>query len=477
MRILGPDGQPVGGSGSDDGQRASAEVQEIVTRAKSIASQGDPASALQQMAFAFQTDVTSNLVLDTTCDLLGEIAVTMGALPEQSEELQMFDQIRKNRTDPASYYQIGNRFLQLQQPFLSRPFLAQAKALLGSDMSELMQATDMSYAQVAMDLGQYEEAIASFHEMNDKYGGLPVWLVMEMTECYALLRQLDEAESVYQIAPAEATEQFEGMSEVREEIGDLLARVRDFDEVEGDLGLRAWNYVQTRSMLVETNPDEKCPGERFVFFQPSEEDVAYICGQTAALLDARGYAPSRILWLGATSEPLARIFAQWWEVEPANVRAYQRGDNHDDEQDLGLLVMSHSYNVVELGDDESLIDLAVARAGLIVFALDTHWTDRQPMAPDISGFMAQICNLPWEDRLLVAEDQSMTPVTETRDAETVAVDVAKQFPVEEECDEFATELWQDYEVCTDLILDHRDGTLNRRPLVTHSPIKSPRFGY
>ena len=171
MRILGPDGQPVGGSGSDDGQRASAEVQEIVTRAKSIASQGDPASALQQMAFAFQTDVTSNLVLDTTCDLLGEIAVTMGALPEQSEELQMFDQIRKNRTDPASYYQIGNRFLQLQQPFLSRPFLAQAKALLGSDMSELMQATDMSYAQVAMDLGQYEEAIASFHEMNDKIRG------------------------------------------------------------------------------------------------------------------------------------------------------------------------------------------------------------------------------------------------------------------------------------------------------------------
>ncbi len=477
MRILGPDGQPVGGSGSDDGQKASAEVQEIVTRAKSIASQGDPASALQQMAFAFQTDVTSNLVLDTTCDLLGEIAVTMGALPEQSEELQMFDHIRKNRTDPAAYYQVGNRFLQLQQPFLSRPFLAQAKALLGSDMSELMQATDMSYAQVAMDLGQYEEAIASFHEMNEKYGGLPVWLVMEMTECYALLRQLDEAESVYQIAPAEATEQFEGMTEVREEIGDLLARARDFDEVEGDLGLRAWHYVQTRSILVETNPDEKCPGERFVFFQPSEEDVAYICGQTAALLDARGYAPSRILWLGATSEPLARIFAQWWEVEPGKVRAYQRGDNHDDEQDLGLLVMAHSYNVVELGDDESLIDLATARAGLIVFALDTHWTDRQPMTPDISGFMAQICNLPWEDRLLVAEDQSMTPVTETRDAETVAVDVAKQFPAEEECDEFATELWQDYEVCTDLILDHRDGTLNRRPLVTHSPIKSPRFGY
>ena len=42
-------------------------------------------------------------------------------------------------------------------------------------------------------------------------------------------------------------------------------------------------------------------------------------------------------------------------------------------------------------------------------------------------------------------------------------------------DTFAKELLEDYDVCTDLILDHRDGSLIRRPLMTHSPVKSPRL--
>jgi hypothetical protein len=59
---------------------------------------------------------------------------------------------------------------------------------------------------------------------------------------------------------------------------------------------------------------------------------------------------------------------------------------------------------------------------------------------------------------------------------TIAEAIAAQFPPEEECDEFAQETLELYDSCTDLILEHRDGTLNRRPLMTHSPIKSARLG-
>jgi hypothetical protein len=470
MRILGPDGKPI-----ETGPPVSDEVKQIIERAKAIAQQGDPVSALQQMVFAFQQDVTSNLVLDTTCDLLTQIAQATGNPP--GEEYQIFDHLRNNREDPVGYYQVGNRFFQLQQPFLARPFLAQAKKLLGNTKNELSQAVDVDTAQVIMDLGAYQEAIDAFHQLNDTYGGLPIWLILEMAECYALLRQIDEAEAVYQIAPPEAATQFPGMEEAREEVGDLLARVRDFDGME-EVGLRAWHYVQTRGVLMETNPDENVPGERFIFFQPSEEDVAYVVGMTAALLDARGYAPNRLLWLGETSEPLARLFAQWWEVELANVRAYQPGDNNDDEDSLALLVMAHSYDVLSLPDEEALVDLIRARSGLITFALDVRWTERQPMTPDITGFLSQACNLPWETRLKVSEDgQTATPIEETREPETIAEAIAAQFPPEEECDEYAQELMELYNICTDLILDHRDGTLNRKTLVTHSPVQSPRFGF
>lgn len=470
-RILGPDGTPIGGG--DAKEIISDEVKEIVSRAKEIAAQGDPLTALQQMVFAFQTDVSSDLVLNTTIDLLNGVAASQGV--EQSDEQQLFEQLRDNRTEPGAYFAVGYRFFQLQQMRIAQPFLVKAHEMLGNQSNELSQASDMHLAQCNMDLGNYEEAIQIFHSMNDKYGGLPIWLLLSMSECYALTRQIDEAEAVFQIAPPEAAAQFDGLEEVREEVGDLLARVRDFDEAE--MGLRAWHYVQTRSILVETNPDETIPGERFVLFQPSEEDVAYVCSLVAAALDSRGYAPTKLLWLGDNSEPLARIFAQWWEIAEANIRPYQPGDNVEDEEELALLVMAHSYDVLSLPDEQAFIDLAQARAGLITFALDLRWTERQPLTPDIAGFMTQICNLPWEDRYEAGPDgESMLQVAESRNPVEIATSVASQFPKEEECDQYAEELMQEYESCTDLILDHRDSSLIRRPLAAHSPIKSPRFG-
>jgi tetratricopeptide (TPR) repeat protein len=496
------------------------EVVQAVEQAKAIAAQGEPHNALQQMVFAFQQDVRSDLVIDTTIELLEQIVKLAGAT--NSQELEIFRNIQNHREDPAAYQQAGHWFAQSQQFFVSLPFFQRAKELLGDSKNELSQAVEMGLAQVLMSLGAYEQAVNTFHELNDNYGSLPPWLLMELAECYALLRQSDAADAVYQIAPPEAFEQFAefpSLPMIREEVGDLLARVRDFDEVE-EMELCDWHYVQTRGILIEMNPnpdpgqeqiqraetgvepedDDSEPQEepkssgRFVYFAPSEEDVAYIVGVSAAFIDAKGYAPTKLLWLGADSEPLARLFGEWWEVEPENIRAYAHGDNTDDESELALLVMSHSYDInlslpVHASEsdspealnqmaEEQFYDLMQARAGMIVYALDLRWTERQPMTPDIAGFMTQQCSLPWENRYEVSEtDGSVTEIEETRTPQQVAEDIAKKFPDSAKCDEIAAELLEDYSICTDLILDHRDGTLVRRPLVTHSPIKSPRLGF
>jgi tetratricopeptide (TPR) repeat protein len=511
MRILGPDGKPI-----ESGPPVAPEVREFVAQAKETAAGGDPHSALQQMVFAFQSDVASDLVIGTTIELLEQIVKLAGA--SNSQELEIFRNIQNHRTDPAAYQQAGHWFAQSQQFFVAFPFFRRAKELLGDAKNELSQAVDMGLAQVLMSLGAYEQAVNTFHELNDKYGSLPPWLLMELAECYALLRQPDAAEAVYQIAPPEAFEQFAEFPTlplIREEVGDLLARVRDFDDVE-EMELCDWHYVQTRGILIEMNPGPD-PGQqpaqddsgaiaadgaeaedgkgsgRFVYFAPSEEEVAYIVAVSAAFLDAKGYAPTRLLWLGADSEPLARLFAEWWEVEPANVKEYRHGDNTEDDDDLALLVMAHSNDVTmslpigasELDSPESLTELAEeqffdlmqARAGMIVYALDLRWTERQPMSPDVAGFMTQQCSLPWETRFQVNEDQSVTEIVETRAPEQVAKDIAKLFPENEKCDAIAAELMEDYSICTDLILDHRDGSLARRPMVPHSPIKSPRLGF
>ena len=133
---------------------------------------------------------------------------------------------------------------------------------------------------------------------------------------------------------------------------------------------------------------------------------------------------------------------------------------------------------MHLEDEASFIDLAQARPGMITFALDVRWTERQPMCPDIAGFLTQQCQLPWETRFLIDEqNQSITRIDETRTPAEVAKQIADQLPDDDECDDVARELLETYKGCTDLILDHRDGSLIRRPLVTHSPIKSPRLGF
>ena len=56
MRILGPDGKPI-----STAPPVSDEVKQFVEQAAAIAAQGDPATALQQIVFAFQQDVNSDL--------------------------------------------------------------------------------------------------------------------------------------------------------------------------------------------------------------------------------------------------------------------------------------------------------------------------------------------------------------------------------------------------------------------------------
>lgn len=488
MAILGPDGKPI-----NSGPPTPPEVVEMVKQAQQMAGEGNLPQALQQMAFAFQLDVSSDVVLNATCELLKQMAQAAG--DPNSVEMQLFEAVRDNRENAEAYYQIGSHFFQVGQTFIAGPFLFRARQLAGAAVDQMSLQIDVELGQVLMELSEYQGAVECFQRLNDNYGGLPLELILKMSECFGLIRKTEEAHMLYDLIPEEDITQNPPILEWFEETGDLLARVEDFEDEEEELDLRAWHYVQTRAMLLASNPDENVPGERFIFFQPSEQDVAQIIGLAAAGLDQKGYAPNRIVWLGESSEALARTFAEWWDIEPDNLRLYKPGDNADSEDELTLLVMSHSYDFTNLispeeveqaGSQEALMELqnarlaelVLAREGMIIFMLDVRWTERQPITPDIAGFLSQVCNLPWENRLSVdQETQTATPIEETRDPVTIAKDVAKGFPSEEECESYARDLLEDYAMCTDLILDHRDGSLKRKSMVTHSPVKSPRFGY
>ncbi len=486
MAILGPDGKPI-----SRGSQPKPEVVEAINRIKAIAEQGAIPVALQQMAMVFQQDVTSDLVLETACNLLDAVHQQQmeqyKALPlnerkqieaPQDEESQIFRNLRQNSSSPQAYYDAATRFFRLGQAVISRPFYARAMELLGKEQSELSQNASVEYAQVLMELGGYQECADILQNLNDTYGGLPVELILKMAECYALLRRLPEADRLFSVITPQATAANQPLDEWREETGDLLARVHDFDDRE-ELGLREWHYVQTRGVLLATNADANMPGERYAFCAPPLPDIARIIAITAAFLDNRGYAPNRLLWIGERSEVLARLFAEWWEIDEEEIRPFAAGDNTDDEDNLALVVMSHSSDLLSLPDEETLFELYETHAGLITFALNVNWTERQPITPDITGLLSQMCYFPWEAN--VAMDNhgniNINPLEETPDPRELARKMAEFFPSDEECESDARKLDDIYAGCTDLILDHRDGELFRKSLVTHSPVPSPQLTF
>ncbi len=486
MSILGPDGQPI-----ISGPQPSSEVRQMVDQIQAIALQGGTGVALQRMVVVFQEDVVSDFVLATACDLLAKAQAEQTALWNQlpleqkaevpapsDEELQLFLYLRENTSSPQAYYDIGTRFFRMGQMIVSRPFYARAKALLGKEQSELNQNVSVELAQNLMELSGYQEAADILQDLNDTYGGLPIELILKMTECYALLRSLPEAETLFGIITEDALVNNPALEEWFEETGDLLARIHDFDGRE-QLALREWHYVQTRGAIVALNSDQSMPGERFAFCAPPLQEIAQIVGVTAAALDQKGYAPNRLLWLGERSEPLARLFAEWWDIDPAAIRSYVPGDNTDNEDDLALLVMSHSYDIMALPNEEAVFELYEAKAGLITFSFNLQWTERQAITPDIVGLLSQYCYLPWEATVAIDNQGgvSVTPIETAPDAKALAKQMAALFPSEQDCDQHAQRLLETYAGCTDLILDHRDGELYRKSLVTHSPIPSPQIAF
>jgi tetratricopeptide (TPR) repeat protein len=463
----------------------------MIEQIKAIADQGGTAVALQHMVVVFQEDVVTDLVLSTACDLLERVHKEQSAawaelpaeqkaeIPEPTdEELQLFQYLRENSNSPQAYYDIATRFFRMGQVIVARPFYSRAKEMLDKDMSELSQNVSVELSQVLMELSGYQESATILQELNDTYGGLPIELILKMAECHVLLRAVPEAEALLSIVTEEALADNPPLEQWYEETGDLLARVQDVDDRE-QLGLREWHYVQSRGMIVAVNPDPNMPGERFALCAPPLKDIAQIIGVTAAVLDQRGYAPNRLLWLGDRSEPLARLFAEWWDVAEEDVRPYQPGDNNDDEENLALLVMAHSNDILALPDEEAVFELYEAQAGLIMFALNLFWTERQPITPDISGLLSQICYLPWEANVAMDNQGSVniTPLETMPDARALAKQMAALLPSEEECDQSAQRVLEAYAGCTDLIIDHRDGELFRKSLVTHSPVPSPQISF
>ncbi|MDE2125893.1 MAG: hypothetical protein KGJ62_04820 [Armatimonadetes bacterium] len=446
--------------GADDNVYRSPEdpAAAIIGEARALMTQG-ASLALQRLSEVFYLDVSSDAVID---NVLAMMRTAMAFSGEQaSEELSLFERLQAERGNAESYFRIGARFQELGNPRVALPFLIRARDLAAPHTTEFQIALGTTLARAHMQSGAYQAAVLEYHKVSELLSGLPGWLMLELAECYALLRQCDDAERVLEAAPREALSDAADYEQALEETADLIARVREFTTV-ADPGIREWHYAQTRGAVMSVSPTDVGFNGRYPAIRLEVASVALLCAGLCKWLSLLDLRPKCVSWLGPAAEPLALHIAALLSNGPTSTAPWSPGSNIDGDAP-GLLVLAHSWDVQYLASELDLQELATARSGMLLFCLQTGSTEPQPVTPDISGMLAESAELPWE-----------TPgTTAAQTAADWAAALAEQAPDTGATEALATELEQAYEGFTDLLLNHRDGTLPRRILPGHSPLNAP----
>lgn len=177
-------------------------------------------------------------------------------------------------------------------------------------------------------------------------------------------------------------------------IAGMLARAAALgDRSALDAGdLRGWHMVISGGLLTHLSPygSEVMRG-RYAFVQDSAALLLEGARRLGAALDAAGMVPPEVLYLPSrSSEIAARVVAAQLGLPATPLDPTNPGRP-------GLVV---SYDLRE-EEGEALVAMHPHRAGQVLFAHATSWTDPSPYTPDVTTFLYQSNVAPWGEQLRV----------------------------------------------------------------------------
>jgi len=195
---------------------------------------------------------------------------------------------------------------------------------------------------------------------------------------------------------------------MRDRVTGYLSRAATLEAAHGgvlpDPALRSWQWVLSASVLVHVSPyGYGCAMQgRYAFVSDSETRIRSSIDRVAAVLRAWNAWPTRIVAApDRDSQPTAVAFARILDLPlvAATPDVVRRPAGAPAEPDL---VVAYDLAAVPT---PLLEDLQQRRAGQIVFAHATSWTDPTPFVADITSLLYQTNTVPWGARLRVVDGQ------------------------------------------------------------------------
>jgi len=365
-------------------------------RALEYLGEGEPQVALRILARALQFDPGYRQALQLAVDILDFVG--------RGDEAELFRAVLKAPEDSQGYFDLGYHFSDVGLYELAEAFFRKSLDLLPDD-----PLIHYELGFCLSRLSHYAEAISHLEAAFRQEEAAEAALLMSY--CHLLLGHREEACELLKKARSIGLEddQVAFAEDIAAGLKRFATEPSPFQE-----GLREWHYIQYGGILLEVYENTDLAGGRFTALWTDYIQVARILKRALTLFERWNLSFGSVLYHGERSGPLGVALGTLLNI-PA--RPYQEASSMDGSH---LIVVASSQDLEDIRED-----LYPHRPDATLFAFSLDWTRLQPVAPEVVGMMARLCEMPWGEQLRILEPDRPE---EERRLETIPPDTR---PVEE----------------------------------------------
>lgn len=224
-----------------------------------------------------------------------------------------------------------------------------------------------------MSLSKFDEAISHFKHALDDNEDFDT--ILNLSVCYTLLRKIPEAKQMIEKL-SELTHDDDEKHELAHRR--IVLKRLELLKNKQTMTPRDWQFVLYGGILLRTGSEHVS----------KKEDFASIASTLAVLkgvLEGLRIEFEAVEYYNSNARPLARILAELLDVPSDNYKGPHRPDR-------ALLVMAWATDII--GPHQAFVEHMESRS---IFAYGLSWNEPLPVAPEITGLLADDSFMPWED--------------------------------------------------------------------------------
>ncbi len=269
---------------------------------------------------------------------------------------------------PYALFEAGFGLIDLRQHELAVMLLERCLKLMPNEPT-----VNYEIAFSLMSLSRFDEAIAHFKlAMMDSED---FDTILNLSVCYTLTRRIAEAKGMI--------EKLAGLAHDEDEQRELNHRkiVLKRLEVLGNkqtLTPRDWEFVLYGGILLRTGEAHTHQKEDFM-------SIASTLAILKGVLEGLRIEYEAVEYYNPNARPLARILGELMEIPCDSYKGPHRPDR-------ALLVMAWATDII--GPHEAFIEHMHTRS---IFSYGLTWSEPLPVAPEITGLLADDTIMPWEE--------------------------------------------------------------------------------